>query len=453
MRITPLDIRKQEFRKGMRGLDGDEVYAFLNTVADEYEAVLSDNKNLREKIVEFESRLNEYRAMETNLRNTLLTAEKLMQEAKDNARREAALIIREAEMEAEKASETIRAHTAQLRREIFELKKNKDNYITRLKTLLDSHRKMLEGFEEDFAGVDQAIEKIGQQVEEDARKGGQPPRMSRDKITQEFGHETKDKVTWGDERRREDERRPVMPRPGGETPDEKTRPAEDASLFVAPGGAPAAPAQPGRRPSQQLKREPAGGAAGVMAEAPLRPVRQKAETPVPPRGPQDEGAGESEVRRSVARTIEENLYPDKDMDQQPAAEAPVTPPRQDDWRQYEVRKQPTDWKSYEIGAQNPDQAPARRMGEDDVEVESALSGLKEVADATAPGAQEEQPPQATGRPQAPPQAKKASASQQAPRPEQGQPAEPTEGEQAPDSTWSMEDLRRNLSNLSKDEGH
>jgi len=35
MRITPLDIRKQEFRKSMRGLDGDEVYAFLTTVAEE----------------------------------------------------------------------------------------------------------------------------------------------------------------------------------------------------------------------------------------------------------------------------------------------------------------------------------------------------------------------------------------------------------------------------------
>jgi cell division initiation protein len=422
MRITPLDIRKQEFRKAMRGLDGDEVYAFLNTVADEYEAVLSDNKNLREKIVEFESRLNEYRAMETNLRNTLVTAEKLMQEAKENARREAGLIIREAEMEAEKASEGIRSHTSQLRREIFELKKNKDNYITRLRTLLDSHRKMLEGFEEDFAGVDQAIEKIGQQVEEDVRKGGQPTRMSRDKITQEFGHDTKDKVTWGDERRREDERRPVMPRPGGETPDEKARPAEDANLFAAPGGASAAPAQPGRRPAQKVKKEPVGGGTGVMTEAPPRPIGQQAETPA-------------------------------DVDQQPAVGAPGPKPRQDDWRGYEVRQQPTDWKSYEIEAENQDRAQARGTCENDVEVESALSSLKEVTEAAAQAAQEDQWPQATVRPQAPPQARKAPAGQQAPAADASQPAEPTEGEQAPDSTWSMEDLRKNLSNLSKDEGH
>ncbi|MGD1048727.1 MAG: DivIVA domain-containing protein, partial [Candidatus Krumholzibacteriaceae bacterium] len=243
MRITPLDIRKQEFKKVMRGLDSEEVYAFLNTIAEEYEAVLSDNKNLRERLVALEERLNEYKAIETNLRNTLLTAEKLTQEAKENARREASLMIREAEMEADKAAESIRAHTSQLRREILELKKNKDNYITRLKTLLDSHKKMLDGFEEDFAGVDQAIEKIGQQVEADVRKTAAPPRMSRDKITEEFGQAPqspqtpKDKVTWGDERRREDEPRPQMPRPGfetRETPNQRTKAPEDTNIFAAP---------------------------------------------------------------------------------------------------------------------------------------------------------------------------------------------------------------------------
>ena len=247
MRITPLDIRKQEFKKVMRGLDSEEVYAFLNTIADEYEAVLSDNRNLRERLVSLEERLNEFKAIETNLRNTLLTAEKLTHEAKENARREASLMIREAEMEADKAAETIRAHTSQLRREILELKKNKDGYIGRLKSLLDSHKKMLDGFQEDFAGVDQAIEKIGQQVEEDVRKPVAPPRMNRDKITEEFGHEPKDKVTWGDEqRKREDEPRPQMPRPGFETrenPNQKAKPPEDTNVFSAPGP----------KPSQQLE--------------------------------------------------------------------------------------------------------------------------------------------------------------------------------------------------------
>ena len=398
MRVTPLDIRKQEFKKVMRGLDSEEVYAFLNTVAEEYEAVLSDNKNLRERIVAIEDRLNEYKAIETNLRNTLLTAEKLTHEAKENARREASLMMREAEMEAEKAAESIRAHTSQLRREIIELKKNKDNYITRLKTLIDGHRKMLDGFDEDFAGVDKAIEKIGQQVEEDVRKPAAPPRMNRDKITEDFGHEPKDKVTWGDDRRREDEQRPQMPRPGfetRETPNQKTKPAEDINIFAAPRAGEAAgqagpaqqPQQPAPKGYEQLRIEPIGATiSDTVAEPQARPE------PVQP--PQSEAA---------------------------------KPP--DDWKQYEVRKQPTDWKSYEIpGQQTMQPSSARRM--EDVDVESALSSLKEVTGAAA-----QAPP-----PQQPPKLQQPAA-------------QPANTEANPDATWSMEDLRRNLSNLTKDEGN
>ena len=85
MRITPLDIRKQEFRKAMRGLDSDEVYAFLSTVAEEYEAALSDNKALRERVLELDDKVQEYRNLERTLRDTLLTAERVTAVSTDNS--------------------------------------------------------------------------------------------------------------------------------------------------------------------------------------------------------------------------------------------------------------------------------------------------------------------------------------------------------------------------------
>ena len=72
MRITPLDIRKQEFRKAMRGLDAEEVYAFLSTVGDEYEAILNDNKALRERVLELDDKVLEYRSMEKTRREKYL---------------------------------------------------------------------------------------------------------------------------------------------------------------------------------------------------------------------------------------------------------------------------------------------------------------------------------------------------------------------------------------------
>ena len=100
MRITPLDVRKQEFRRSVRGFDCDEVRAFMGTLADEYEIVLVDNKQIREKVMLQEEKITEYKSMERTLRDTLMTAEKLMQETRENANKESELIIRDAKMKA-----------------------------------------------------------------------------------------------------------------------------------------------------------------------------------------------------------------------------------------------------------------------------------------------------------------------------------------------------------------
>ena len=336
MRVTPLDIRKQEFRKVMRGLDSEEVYAFLQTVADEYEVVLSDNKNLRERMVELEDRLKEYKKIEINLRNTLLTAEKITTEAKENARREASLIVREAEVEAEKAAETIRAHTMQLRREILELKKQKDNYITRLKTLLESHRQVLVGFEEDFSEVDRAIDQIGQQVEMDIKQAVTPPRMSRRKITEDTVGGPRDKVTWDDERRREDESRPSMPKPdwhGKQDHERDEASPEDSDVKMEE--------RETRTPSASTEKEfspayaeapPAFGARNQDAVSPLdtTPIGAVdevldacmdggARTEVPrDRHEQNEvndGLDNGEARRIVEQSFKERLYPEARIDE------------------------------------------------------------------------------------------------------------------------------------------
>ena len=123
MRITPLDARKQEFSKSMRGFDCDEVRAFLNTLADEYETVLVDNKQIRERVLEQDERIADYEKMERTLRDTLMTAERVMQETRDNANREGDLIVQEAQMKAKGIMEECRLRTEELRREIMGLRK------------------------------------------------------------------------------------------------------------------------------------------------------------------------------------------------------------------------------------------------------------------------------------------------------------------------------------------
>lgn len=154
MRITPLDVRKQEFRKVVRGLDADEVYAFLTTVADEYEACLSDNKQLREKVIDLDEKVSEYRNMETTLRDTLLTAERVMSEARQNARKEAELILRDATIKASGQTAHIAAEVEALKNQLRELRGQRDGFLARLQSLAESQVRQVESFRRDFQNED-----------------------------------------------------------------------------------------------------------------------------------------------------------------------------------------------------------------------------------------------------------------------------------------------------------
>jgi DivIVA domain-containing protein len=101
MRIAPLDLRQQRFKKAMNGYDRTEVVAFLTEAADDYEHALREIDRLRQDLSRMEALLGEHRDRESNLRNTLLTAQRLADEVKGSAQKEAELSIREAEGRAE----------------------------------------------------------------------------------------------------------------------------------------------------------------------------------------------------------------------------------------------------------------------------------------------------------------------------------------------------------------
>ncbi len=157
MRITPLDVRKQEFRRAVRGFDCDEVRAFLTTLADEYEAVLVDNKQIRERVMAQEDKIAEYKTMERTLRDTLMTAEKLMQETRETANKEGEIIIQGAHQKAKSVLEECRMRTEELRREIVGLRKEKETYLARFKGLAEAQIAFVETHKNDFADLDKRL--------------------------------------------------------------------------------------------------------------------------------------------------------------------------------------------------------------------------------------------------------------------------------------------------------
>ena len=97
MNVSPLDLRQQRFRTRLNGFDKVEVAAFLSAVADDYEQALRETDKLRQDLAKMEAALNEHREGEKNLRNTLLTAQRLSDEMKEHADQEGKRIVREAE--------------------------------------------------------------------------------------------------------------------------------------------------------------------------------------------------------------------------------------------------------------------------------------------------------------------------------------------------------------------
>ncbi|MDO8746504.1 MAG: DivIVA domain-containing protein, partial [Thermodesulfovibrionales bacterium] len=101
MRITPLDIQQKQFPMKFRGFDVEEVYAFLEVVREEMEDILRENASLKEAVQRAESQIKDFKDMESTLRETLITAQNMVEDYKTNARKEAELLVREAELRAE----------------------------------------------------------------------------------------------------------------------------------------------------------------------------------------------------------------------------------------------------------------------------------------------------------------------------------------------------------------
>lgn len=122
MRIAPIDLKQQRFRTQLRGFDRTEVVAFLTEAADDYEQALREIDRLRQDLVRQEALLVEHREREANLRNTLLTAQRLADEIKESAQTESKLIIREAQGRADLLLQKAQGRLEEIERDINEMR-------------------------------------------------------------------------------------------------------------------------------------------------------------------------------------------------------------------------------------------------------------------------------------------------------------------------------------------
>jgi len=145
MRITPLDIQQKTFPTQMlRGFEQEEVYSFLELVREEMEELLRENASLKEQLSRADSQLQEFNNMNSTLRDTLVTTQQMVEEYKANSRKEADLIIREAESRADEIIKAAQERAVKIHEDIVELKGIRRHFKEEVKRLIESHMKMIE---------------------------------------------------------------------------------------------------------------------------------------------------------------------------------------------------------------------------------------------------------------------------------------------------------------------
>lgn len=144
MKITPLDIQQQTFRKKLRGVDPNEVREFLTLVREEFEGLIQENQRIAEEITRLRNRLEEYRGKEDTLKAAILTAQKITEDVRANALKEARIVISEAELKAEDIIREAQVRLGELLNEIKDLKRQKLQFETNLRNEIETHLKLLE---------------------------------------------------------------------------------------------------------------------------------------------------------------------------------------------------------------------------------------------------------------------------------------------------------------------
>lgn len=155
VKLTSLDIRKQEFKRVFRGLDPDEVTAFLDSVADSFEVLNRERLQTLEREAGLQEQVERYAQMETTLQEMLKTAQLTADDVRENARTEGRLIVNEAEALANRAVDKARTQVRQMRNEMVNLKTRRDMFVARFQSLLQAHSEFLAQLSDDeLDGVD-----------------------------------------------------------------------------------------------------------------------------------------------------------------------------------------------------------------------------------------------------------------------------------------------------------
>ena len=137
MKLTPLDIRHKDFKRGMRGYADVEVDEFLDEVADEYERLFKENIDLHERVESLEEKVAGYKRIEETLQKTLVYAQASAEELKQNAKKEAQLVLQDAELKARQMVNEAYSERQAIEQTMAKLRSAEEDFRFKFRQLLD----------------------------------------------------------------------------------------------------------------------------------------------------------------------------------------------------------------------------------------------------------------------------------------------------------------------------
>ncbi|WP_214739988.1 MULTISPECIES: DivIVA domain-containing protein [unclassified Exiguobacterium] len=147
MALTPIDIHNKEFSSRFRGYDIDEVNEFLDQIIKEFELLIRENRRYEELVNDMQARIDYFSSMEDTLNKSIIVAQEAAEEVKNNAQKEASLILKQAEREAFAREEEAARKEQLAEREVVQMLKKVELYRTRFRVLVDAQMELLNSTE------------------------------------------------------------------------------------------------------------------------------------------------------------------------------------------------------------------------------------------------------------------------------------------------------------------
>jgi len=149
LKLTPMEIKQQEFKRVMRGYDTVEVDTFMDMIGTEFEKILNSKQDYEKKIIALEAELSNFKEVESTLKQTLMNVQENSDKSLANSKKEASLIRKEAELQAQKLVENARRERDAMKEEVITLKTQKQSLISRLRHVLTSQLELMDVLELD----------------------------------------------------------------------------------------------------------------------------------------------------------------------------------------------------------------------------------------------------------------------------------------------------------------